>query len=71
MSLLPKASYRWFFAELVLTSSTGYVGGAGNYLGASLGAGGYGAGNVGHWQVTQEQFLLADGDADVDLHHLL
>ena len=35
------------FAELVLTSSTGYMGGAGNYLGASLGAGGgYGAGNV-------------------------
>lgn len=36
------------FAEPVLISSTGYLGGAGNYLGASLGAGGYGGGNVGH-----------------------
>lgn len=56
-------------AELVLTSSTGYVGGAGNSLGASLGAGGYGAGNDGHWHVTHEQFLRADGDGY--LRHLL
>lgn len=33
-------------AECALTSSTGYGAGAG--LGASLGTGGYGAGNVDH-----------------------
>lgn len=36
------------FAEPALSSSTGYMGGAGNYLGASLGAGGYGPGNIKH-----------------------
>lgn len=33
-------------ADLVFSSSTGFIGGAGNYPGAGLGAGGYGAGNV-------------------------
>lgn len=31
----------------MLAFSTGYIGGAGSYLGAALGAGGYGAGDVG------------------------
>lgn len=37
----------WHSSCFVLTFSTGYAGGAGNYLGASLGNGGYGAGKVG------------------------
>lgn len=56
--------WRFSKADLVRTFSAGYIGGAGNYLGANLGPGGYGAGNVG------QQPFVADGDVDIYLHYL-
>lgn len=66
--------FQGIFAKLVSTSSTGLIGGAGHYLGAGLGTGGYGAGNVGRygagnvgrWHVTWEQVEMPT----VELHHL-